>query len=197
MFLRQSVIRRSGKIYRYWQLVETVRTSQGVRQRLVAHLGDLSKFTTEQWEALASRLGVPEMAEKLRRRVTSAGGGRRGRPPNLLVLEPPDAGSPKLPFRLDGVGWQDPRDFGDVYAALEMWKRSGLGELFEDKLSATRHQVPVPLVAAVIAAGRLVAPTSELATARWWPTTALAEGAPATQRIVRAGLLRFVKPYPP
>jgi transposase len=176
MFLRQSVIRRSGKVYRYWQLVETVRTSQGVRQRLVAHLGDLSKFTSEQWQALASRLGVPELAEKLRRRVdNSSGGGRRGRPPNLLVLEPPDAGSPKLPFRLDGVGWQDPRDFGDVYAALELWKRSGLGELFEEKLSATRHEVPVPLVAAVIAAGRLVAPTSELATARWWKTTALAE----------------------
>jgi len=39
MFLRSAVVKKAGKSYRYWKLVETVRTAAGPRQRAVAHLG--------------------------------------------------------------------------------------------------------------------------------------------------------------
>ncbi|WP_176238260.1 hypothetical protein [Candidatus Hakubella thermalkaliphila] len=39
MFLRSTAKKVKGKTYRYWKLVENVRTERGVRQRVVAHLG--------------------------------------------------------------------------------------------------------------------------------------------------------------
>src|SRR5437762_5330159 len=48
------------------------------RQQVVAHLGDLSNFTAAEWQALAGRMGEPEMAAALERRVRQ--GGRQGRP---------------------------------------------------------------------------------------------------------------------
>ena len=79
MFLRSSVVKKAGKTYRYWKLVENVRTDAGPRQQVVAHLGDLSNFTAAEWQALAGRMGEPEMAAALERRVRQ--GGRQGRPP--------------------------------------------------------------------------------------------------------------------
>lgn len=157
----------------YWQLVETVRTTAGVRQRIVAHLGNLSNFTAEQWNLLAQKLGTPELAQKLRERVAAPPRGR-GRPSQTLVLEAPAAGE-VLPIRLDSVSWEDPREFGDVYAGLHLWMRLGLGDLLEEKLRGLLHEIPMERVAALIAMGRLIAPTSELATARWFKTTALPE----------------------
>jgi hypothetical protein len=79
MFLRSSVVKKGGKTYRYWKLVENVRTDTGPRQQVVAHLGDLSNFTAADWQSLAGRMGEPEMAAALQRRVRQ--GGRQGRPP--------------------------------------------------------------------------------------------------------------------
>ena len=83
MFLRSSVVKKGGKTYRYWKLVENVRTDAGPRQQVVAHMGDLSNFTATDWQALAGRMGEPEMAAALERRVRQ--GGRQGRPPKWTV----------------------------------------------------------------------------------------------------------------
>ena len=174
MFLRKSVTRRNGKTYCYWQLVESVRTRTGSKQRVVAHLGDLAKFDSAQWRALAERLGEPEIAETLRRRVSSAPG-RRGRPPNTLKLEAPLPGETILPIRLSSVSWGDPRSFGDVYAGLEMWRRVGLGDLVEEKLRAREAPEGMEQMVALNVVARLVRPRSELETARWAQTTALPE----------------------
>lgn len=173
MFLRQTKVRHGNKTYRYWQLIETVRTVRGARHRIVAHLGKLDNFTDEQWKALARRMGKPELAEKLRMRISQPSGGS-GWPSQTLVLESDQPGH-VLPIRLDSVSWEDPREFADVCAGLEMWKRLGLADLLEDNLSNTKHKIETSLVAAAIAIGRLVAPTSELATVRWYKTTALPE----------------------
>ncbi|GFP19047.1 hypothetical protein HKBW3S03_00551 [Candidatus Hakubella thermalkaliphila] len=57
MFLRSTAKKVKGKTYRYWKLVENVRTERGVCQRVVAHLGDLASFRAEDWQALAERMG--------------------------------------------------------------------------------------------------------------------------------------------
>src|SRR5205823_2054157 len=62
MFLRSSVVKKAGKTYRYWKLVENVRTDAGPRQQAVAHLGDLANFTAAEWRALAGRMGEPAVA---------------------------------------------------------------------------------------------------------------------------------------
>src|ERR1039457_2928693 len=96
MFLRSSVVKKSGKTYRYWKLVENVRTDAGPRQQVVAHLGDLSNFTATDWQALAGRMGEPEMAAALERRVRQ--GGRQGPSPMWdpfpIPPQPPGRPSP-------------------------------------------------------------------------------------------------------
>lgn len=180
MFLRSTAKKVKGKTYRYWKLVENVRTERGVRQRVVAHLGDLASFRAEDWQALAERMGEPEMARVLEAQVEK--GGKRGRP-RRTVLELYAQSQPEdVSIRLSSVHWRKARDFGDVYVGLELWKRLGLGKLLEGLLDAPgakvscggrRSEVPLHLVAALIAVNRLVAPRSEWAILRWWPKTAL------------------------
>ena len=52
MFLRSSVVKKGGKTYRYWKLVENVRADAGPRQQVVAHLGDLANFTATDWRGI-------------------------------------------------------------------------------------------------------------------------------------------------
>lgn len=171
MFLRSTVVKKGGKSYRYWKLVETVRTETGPRQRVVAHLGTLADFTAPDWEALARRLGEPDMADALERRVRQ--GGRRGRPPKWTIHDRRRAAPGGVTIRLAETTWRDPRNLGDVYAALGLWKRFGLGALLAPLVDESRAEVAWSAVAAGIAANRLVAPMPEWRMVRWWRQTAL------------------------
>jgi len=180
MYLRKSVTKHGGKNYSYWQLVESVRTERGIRQRVIAHLGNLSNFTADQWKELGSKLAIEEIEEKLKDKVKT--GKRRGRPPKTLVLKPQVVGGNITEIDLDSISWKDPRDFGDVYAALMMYKRIGFGKLMEEKLQGRRYRgIIMQHLAALIAVARTVAPTSELGTIKWYKTTALPDllGIPA------------------
>ena len=174
MFLRSSVVKKGGKTYRYWKLVENVRTGTGPRQQVVAHLGDLSNFTAADWQALAGRMGEPEMAAALQRRVRQ--GGRQGRPPKWTVEDRSASASDAsdvVSIRLSETSWREPVAFGDVYTALVLWKRLGLGELLGERMNGSAAKVPWPAVAALIAVNRLVEPMPEWPMVRWWQRTAL------------------------
>lgn len=171
VFLRSTVVKKGGKRYRYWKLVETARTASGPRQRVVAHLGDLAHFTAADWETLAAHLGEPAMAAALERRVRQ--GGRTGRPAKWTLQDRVRAAPDAVTIRLAETTWRDPRPFGDVYAGLLLWQRLGLGALLADKLDPSRAEVPWATVAALIAVNRLVAPMPEWRMVRWWRTTAL------------------------
>src|SRR2546422_5041661 len=84
MFLRKMRRRKDGKVHTYWALVESVRTARGPRQRVVAHLGELSA---------GRRAGFQRLGQELERRDGAGqlglfeahpgpggvgGGGRRG-----------------------------------------------------------------------------------------------------------------------
>jgi hypothetical protein len=56
MFLRRYERRKSGKRHTYWALVESIRTGQGSRQRVVAYLGELRKSEQNGWALLGRRL---------------------------------------------------------------------------------------------------------------------------------------------
>ena len=173
MFLRSSVVKKSGKSYRYWKLVENVRTDAGPRQRVVAHLGDLSNFTAADWQALARRMGEPEMAAALERRVQQ--GGRSGRPPKWTIQDRAASASDAdvVSIRLSETSWREPVAFGDVYTALVLWKRLGLAELLGERMNDSVAKVSWSMVAALIAVNRLVEPMPEWPMVRWWQRTAL------------------------
>jgi len=59
MFLRRNRRFKSGQSYDYWTLVESVRTQQGPRQRIVASLGKLPGLDEEErwgWEHIGALL---------------------------------------------------------------------------------------------------------------------------------------------
>src|ERR1039458_8401628 len=195
MFLRSSVVKKGGKTYRYWKLVENVRTDTGPRQQVVAHLGDLSNFTATDWQALAGRMGEPEMAAALESRVRQGGrpghprqvllGGRQGRPPKWTIEDrsaSASGDSDVISIRLSETTWREPVAFGDVYTALVLWKRLGLGELLSERMNGSAAKVPWPAVAALIAVNRLVEPMPEWPMVRWWQRTPLPQllGIPLT-----------------
>jgi hypothetical protein len=93
---------------------------------VVTNLGDLSNFTAEDWEALARRMGEPDSATALERRVLE--GGRQGRPPKWTIRDRLRPAADSATIRLSETGWREPVPLGDVYAALMMWRRLGLVE---------------------------------------------------------------------
>src|ERR1043166_9812500 len=109
MFLRSSVVKKGGRTYRYWKLVENIRTDTGPRQQVVAHLGDLSNFTAADWQTLAGRMGEPEMAAALERRVGQGGG--QGRAPKWTIEDrsaPAGDASDVVSLRLSETRWREP-----------------------------------------------------------------------------------------
>jgi len=144
------------------------------RQRVVAHLGDLSNFTAADWQALAGRRGEPEMAGALERRVRQ--GGRNGRPPKWTIEDraaAAAAASDVVSIWLSETSWREPVAFGDVYTALVLWKRLGLGKLLSERMNRSVAKVPWPTVAALMVVNRLVEPMPEWPMVRWWQRTAL------------------------
>src|SRR5882762_4632473 len=103
MYLRHTTIRKDGKVHRYWRVVRSVCVGRRVIQQTVAQLGELDEQGRVQARALAHRLiGTPERAQLF------------------------DDGSEQLtvpvPVRLKGIRIERPRQFGDVYLALALWR---------------------------------------------------------------------------
>ncbi len=152
MFLRRYERKKNGKGHVYWALVESIRTARGSRQKVVAYLGDVKKGQQTGWAALGRRLD------------------KKDRPPPSL-FDPPSYPEPAADLalvRIKGVSLQRPRDFGDVWLALGLWRLLKLDELLAARLPAGDEHVPWPVVAAILTIARFCAPASELHIAETW-----------------------------
>jgi len=153
MFLRRYERRKSGKRHTYWALVESIRTAQGSRQRMVAYLGELKKSEQNGWAWLGRRLDQKDRPE-----------------PSLF--DPPSYAEPEdrepVLVKLKGVRLERSRDFGDVWLALGLWRLLGLDGLLSRLIPAGREDVPWALVAAILAVARFCAPSSELHIEQTW-----------------------------
>src|SRR6195256_3148288 len=155
MYLRHTTIRKDGKVHRYWRLVRSVRVGRRVIQQTVAQLGELDEQGRVQARALAHRLiGTPERAQLF------------------------DDGSEQLtvPVRLKGIRIERPRQFGDVYLALALWRGTGLEGLCEQLLPIGKERIAWAKMAAVLVTARFCEPSSELHIAEdWYRRTALCD----------------------
>jgi len=155
MYLRHTTIRKDGKVHRYWRVVRSVRVGRRVIQQTVAQLGELDEQGRVQARALAHRLiGTPECAQLF------------------------DDGSEQLtvPVRLKGIRIERPRQFGDVYLALALWRGTGLEALCERLLPIGNERIAWSKMAAVLVAARFCEPSSELHIAEdWYRRTALSD----------------------
>jgi len=159
MFLRRFERRKAGKRHTYWALVESYRTEQGSRQRVVAYLGELKRSEQDGWAQLGRRLNKEDRPQ-----------------PSLFdppVYDEPRDGEPVL-VKLDGVRMERLRDFGEVWLALGLWRLLGLDSLLSELMPPGREDVPWPVVAAILTIARFCEPSSELHIEEtWYRRTAL------------------------
>jgi transposase len=160
MFLKRLTRHKNGKQHLYWALVESVRTAQGSRHRVVAYLGELKKGQQNGWAQLGRHLDGTQR-------------------PVPTLFDPPhyrDGGEEdeKILIKLKDVKLDRLRDFGDVWLALGLWKLLGLDALLATCIRQGREQVPWHIVAAILTIGRFCKPSSELHIEdHWYAGTAL------------------------
>ena len=165
MFLRRHRKTVGKEAYDYWTLCESIRTSKGPRQRVVASLGKLTDTEASGevgWEDLTALLE-----------------GRRPSPRQTLLGENPAEPTPTSSWEvanLAALRVENVRDFGEVWLGLALWHRLGLPKLLADVLEPGKEDVPWQQVAAVLTIARFCAQRSELGVAEhWYERTALAE----------------------
>lgn len=158
MFLRRNTKKKGGVDYECWTLVESVRTAQGPRQRIVATIGKLPGLEREE------RIGWEEIG-----RILS------GKPrPNPGLFDPPEDPPCWAMVNLSGVSVERLRHFGDVYLGLLLWNRLGFADFCREQMRLGREEVPWSIMAAVLVLARFCAPSSELQIAEsWYEKTAL------------------------
>ena len=161
MFLRRYARTVAGKKLTYYALVESVRTDAGPRQRVVAHLGELSHDQERRWQ----------------RTVVFHNRQGETRP---LQLFPDDDHAPLaddanvVRIKLDRVVWTNARSFGDVWLARWLWHYLKLDDIVDRHVPAGKHTVRPADIVAIEIINRLCAPCSELALAeRWYAATGL------------------------
>jgi len=160
VFLKAHARTKDGKQHRYYSLVESVRTARGPQHRTLAYLGELNAATEATWRRTISVLRRDGTAEQLELYGDDA--------------SHVPSGERVVRVLLDLVRWERPRDFGEVYLAYELWRLLGLDGLLSERMGAADADVPWDVMAFVLAAARLIEPSSELAIEeQFYPRTAL------------------------
>lgn len=160
MFLKAHPRRKDGKSHQYYSLVESVRTARGSQHRVLAYLGEMNGSTEKAWRKAISLFNGEGQQEQL----------------ELFPSGTPDlpSGEHVVQVRLDGVRWERPRDFGDLFVAQHVWKLLGLDQLLASKMASSDADVPWDVMAFILCAARLLSPSSELAVGdSFYPRTAL------------------------
>ena len=152
MYLRKLKRQKDGKTHLYWALVESYRTERGPRQRTVAYLGEMDD---------SGRLSY-QMAAEPRAHYQS----------DLFDEQNPHW----VEVNVNGVRVEHVRDFGDVWLALNLIKRLGLDDFFQQLIPTGREKIPWAQLALVLIISRFCRPKSELYIAEHYYThTALAD----------------------
>jgi transposase len=155
MFLRRYRRTKNGKTHIYYALVESVRTEAGPRQRVVAHLGELNHEQERHWQRTV-------------RFHNQQGEDRQLRlfPDDHQVSSPDDPDVVRI--HLKSVGWANPRQFGDVWLALWLWKHLKLDESLDRHVPQGNETIRPADIVAIEVINRLCSPCSEFALAEHW-----------------------------
>jgi transposase len=137
MFIRPITIKKNGKRHGYWALVESYRTRQGPRQRVVSYLGQTDD---------SLRRGIYQNAT--------------GTSYQHMFFD--DAAPAWVEVNTNGIRVERCMDFGGSWLALELLKQIGLTEMFERLMPVGREDVPWALMSLVLVIARLCEPSSEL-----------------------------------
>ncbi|MGH3088304.1 MAG: IS1634 family transposase [Gammaproteobacteria bacterium] len=160
MFLKVHWRAKDGKEHRYYSLVESVRTARGPQHRTLAYLGELNGSAETAWRKTIAVFNGEGTEVQL----------------ELFVSDAPviPSGERVVSVVLDRVRWERPRDFGEVFLAHHLWRLLGLDDVLSERMPQGEEEITWPVMAFILVAARLIAPSSELAIEeRFYPKTAL------------------------
>jgi transposase len=155
MFLRRYRRTKNGKTHVYYALVESIRTGAGPRQRVVAHLGELNHEQERRWQHTVRFHNQQGEDQQLRLF-----------PDDLQVPSPDDPDLVRI--NLKSVGWANPRQFGDVWLALWLWRLLKLDEILDRHVPQGKETIRPADIVAIEVINRLCKPCSEFALAEHW-----------------------------
>ena len=177
MFIRQYFQKEKGCRTAYWALVESYRTANGPRQRVVAWLGKLDE---------AGRLGVQQAVEGTSSLIAPPSVSPNSSEVPVLRLplgrqmqfefdEDASATEPRwIEVNAAGVRVENLRQFGGPWLALHLIHTLQLDTFLEQTIPHGRERVGWDLSTLILMIARLLEPSSELHTAeQWYPKTAL------------------------
>ncbi len=155
MFLRRYKRTKNGKTHTYYAIVESVRTQAGPRQRVVAHLGELNHDQELRWQRTI-------------RFHNQQGEDRQLRlfPDDERAFSPDEPDAVRINLR--SVGWANPRQFGDVWLALWLWRHLKLDEILDRHIPQGHETIRPADIVAIEVINRLCSPCSEFALAEHW-----------------------------
>jgi transposase len=172
MFLRRSTRIHKGKTYTNYQLVESVRTPNGPRQRTICSLGDLGPGSRETWVKRARKLeravtGQEDLLERHSNPEFDAVVEKAKAQRQRHASQPP--AEETITVNPDQITTERHREAGPVHVGHQFWLRLGLDEILEQHgfAEATRQ------LACAMTLNRLIYPTSEHAMPAWIRRTAL------------------------
>jgi transposase len=178
MYLRRTTRTHNGRTYVNYQLVESVRTSNGPRQKTICSLGDLGPGSREEWARRARKLehavaGQEDLFEPsdaeaeraLEKAKTKRGNAQRAAQEQQLY------GGERITVDPKRITTERHREAGTVHVGYELWKRLGL----DDILKAQELPERTRQLACAMALNRLIKPASEHAMPAWIKRTALGD----------------------
>jgi transposase len=166
MFIRaiKKKNKNSSKIYYKHKLVDSVRTPNGPRQKVVLNLGSLD-LEQDKWKRLANRIEEMITGQKRLTSVEDKDVENLARHYAKLYSQQKIAENSEQPSRepefasvdLNAVSSSEAKSIGREYVGLEAMRRLGFPELFRG-LGFTPHQINMAILTIV---GRLIRPSSE------------------------------------
>ena len=131
--------------------MESVRTKEGPRQRIVATLGKLPGLKEE------ARVGWEHIRDVLDGRLAQ------------LVLFTGEPKPPQWATVDTSCAWVEGlRHFGEVYLGLALWRRLELDTFFGEVIEKRREEIAWGTMACILVLARFCAPSSELRIAEFW-----------------------------
>jgi transposase len=162
MFTRPCYKKSNGKKLAYWALVESYRTANGPRQRVVAYLGQLKDSHRKGVQQAAEGKSKPEFVQARLFNNDQL---------NNDQLEPE-----WVEINASGVRVENEKSFGGPWLALQLVKQLGLDEFLRQHLPPGEEHVAWPLVSLILVICRLLNPSSELHIAEhYYKSTALSD----------------------
>src|ERR1700719_2568857 len=128
MFLRPNRRSKDGKAYTDLSLAETVRTSNGPRQRTLCYLGELNSSARARWLKTIKVFNEQGEAQQLKLFPSH--------------VEPPADDPQVARVLLNKVRLERTRQLGACWLGLELWRRLELDRFFEQTVD--EHEADVP-----------------------------------------------------